>query len=196
VFRRLAVVAAVPLLLLGLASCRSDPNVAAYVGDKQITIDQIDDYYSKAAKDALTSQVVSQQPAQIKPMLVSMLVYLSLLKDAAGANHVNVSAGEVAQAKEAVEPQRSQLTDARVLLPVDDLAELQAYQVELSDWARTGTADENAATTKYNTALRSSLKDNPVKVNPRFGKFDLENVPTMLNADVAVSPAPSASAAP
>lgn len=197
--RRLAkvtVVAASCLALLGLASCRSDPSVAAYVGDEQITLDQVDSYYSKAAADSLTSSVVSQQPGQIKPMLVSMLVYISLLKDAATQNHVTASAGQIAQAKEVVEPQRSSLTDARVLLPVDDLAELQTYSALMSEWARAGNSTDDAATQKYNSALKASLKDNPVRVNPRYGKFDLNNVPTMPSADVAVAPAASASAAP
>lgn len=193
---RVLVVAVSCLALLGLASCRSDPSVAAYVGDEQITLDQLDSYYAKAAADSLTSSVVSQQPGEIKPMLVSMLVYISLLKDAATQNHVTASAGQVAQAKEAVAPQRSSLTDARILLPVDDLAELQTYSALMSDWARTGNSSDTAATQKYNSALKTSLKDNPVTVNPRYGKFDLNHVPTMLSADVAVAPVASASATP
>jgi hypothetical protein len=195
VFRRLAAVAAVSLLLLGLASCRSDPSTAAYVGNEQISIDQVDSFYAKAAADPISAQLVSQQPSQIKPALVSMLVYLSLLRDSAAANKVSVSAGQIAQVKEAVEPQRSQLSDARLLLPVDQLAELQTYQVVMSDWARKATADETAANKRYSDALQTSLKSNPVTVNPRFGKFDLNNVPAMTSADVAVTPAPSASAA-
>jgi hypothetical protein len=191
VFRRLAAVLVASLLLVGVASCRSDPNVAAYVGDKQISMDQIDGYYAKAAADPLTSSVVSQQPGQIKPMLVSLLVYLTLLRDAAAANDVTVSAGQIAQAKEAIAPQRSQLSDARVLLPLNELAELQTYQVVLSNWARGGSTDETAANQRYTDALRTSLKAHAVTVNPRFGKFDLQNVPAMLSADVAVRPAPS-----
>jgi hypothetical protein len=195
VFRRLAAIVAVSLLLVGLASCRSDPSVAAYVGDKQITLDQIDDYYAQAAKDSLTSDVVSQRSAEIKPWLVSMLVYLSLLKDAAAKNHLAASPGEIAQAKEAVEPQRSSLTDQRVLLPLEALAELEAYQELMVNWAGGGGGDNTAANQKFTAALKTSLNDNPVTVNPRFGKFDLNKVPTMPSADVAVTPLPSASAA-
>lgn len=196
VFRRLAAIVAVSLLVVGLASCRSDPSVAAYVGDKQITLDQIDNYYDQAAKDSLTSEVVSQRSSEIKPWLVSMLVYTSLLKEAAAQNHVTVSAGQIAQAKEAVESARSSITSQLVLLPLDELAELETYQELMINWAGGGAGDDTATNQKYSAALKASLKDNPVTVNPRFGKFDLNHIPWMLSADVAVTPLPSASAAP
>lgn len=192
-FRRLLAAVAVSLLLLGLASCRSDPTVAAYVGDYQITVDDVDDYYAKAAADPLSAQAVSQYSGQIKPMLVSMLIYLSLLREATDQQGVSVSAGRIAQAREAVEPQRSSLTDARVLLPVEQLGELQAYRERLTAWASANNADNAAVEKKYNDALREVQKDNPVTVNPRFGKFDLKNVPAMLSSDAAVTPVPSAS---
>jgi hypothetical protein len=199
VFRRLASVLAVAascLALLGLASCRSDPNVAAYVGDKQITIDQVDGYYAKAAKDSLSSQLVSQQPKEIKPALVSLLIYTQLFRATADQNHVTVSAGQIAQAKAAVAPQRSGITNVLALLPLDDLAELEAYQEQLSAWAAAGGADQTAAGAKLQTALRASLRDNPVTVNPRFGKFDPNKIGSMIDAQVAVASAASPSTAP
>ena len=194
VFRRLLAVAAVPLLLIGLSSCRSDPTVAAYVGSDEITLDQIDSYYAKAAQDPVSSQLVSENGGEVKPRLVSMLVFIELLRKAADDAGVPVTAGDVAQTKTQVEPQREMVTGDLALLPLDELAEFQAYRVKLSQWAGGSNASQQAAEQKYSQALEAAEKANPVTINPRFGKFDLEKVPALGSSDVAVksaSPAPA-----
>jgi hypothetical protein len=197
VFRRLLAVAAVPLLLIGLSSCRSDPTVAAYVGSDEITLDQIQSYYDKAAHDPVSAQLVSENSGEVKPRLVSMLVFIELLREAADDAGVPVTAGDVAQTKTQIEPQRQAVTGDLSLLPLDELAEFQAYRVKLSQWAATGAnaADpgaQQAAEKKYSDALRAAEDANPVTINPRFGKFDIEKVPVLGNSDIAVKPAPSA----
>lgn len=189
VFRRLLAVAAVPLLLIGLSSCRSDPTVAAYVGDDEITLDQIDSYYDKAAQDPVSSQLVSENRGEIKPRLVSMLVFIELLREAADDAGVPVTAGDVAQTKTQIEPQRETVTGDLALLPLDELAEFQAYRVTLSQWATTGNTSQAAAEQKYAESLRAAENANPVTINPRFGTFDLEKVPVLGSSDVAVKPA-------
>ncbi|WP_345733000.1 SurA N-terminal domain-containing protein [Cryptosporangium minutisporangium] len=191
-FRRLLAAVAVSLLLIGLSSCRSDPTVAAYVGDDEITLDQIDRYYAKATSDPVSAAEVQQDPASVKPKLVSMLVFIELLRDAAETAGVPVTAGQIAQAKAQIEPQRQQLTGELALLPIDVLAEFQAHRVLLSQWASAGNVDQQTAGQKYTEALRASERANPVTVNPRFGTFDLEKAPQMGNADIAVKPAPTA----
>lgn len=187
-FRRLLAVAAVPLLLIGLSSCQSDPTVAAYVGSDRITIDQIDSYYSKAAKDPVSAELVAQNRAEVKPRLVSMLVFIELLREAADKSGVPVNGGEIAQAKAQIEPQRSMVTGDLALLPLDELAEFQAYRVKLSQWASTSGGSQAGAEKKYSDALRAAEKENRVTINPRFGSFDLEKVPELGNADAAVKP--------
>ncbi|MFG1921151.1 hypothetical protein [Cryptosporangium sp. NPDC048952] len=192
-FRRLLAVAAVPLLMIGLTSCQSDPTVAAYVGSDEITTDQIDSYFDKAVNDPLSSELVSQNRADVKPRLVSMLVFIELLKETAQDAGVPVTAGEIAQVKAQVEPQRQQVTGDLALLPLDELAEFQAYRLKLSQWASESGGSQQGAEKKYSDAVRAAEKDNPVTVNPRYGKFDLEKVPELGSSDVAVksaSPAP------
>ncbi|GAA0258633.1 hypothetical protein GCM10009539_49950 [Cryptosporangium japonicum] len=189
VFRRLLAVAAVPLLLIGLSSCQSDPTVAAYVGSDQITVDQIDSYFDKAATDPLSSELVAQNRAEVKPRLVSMLVFIKLLREAADDAGVPVTAGEVAQVKAQIEPQRQMITGDLALLPLDQMAEFQAHRLKLSQWASSGSASQAAAEKKYSDVVRAAEGDNPVTVNPRYGKFDLEKVPQLGSSDSAVKPA-------
>ncbi|SHN46345.1 SurA N-terminal domain-containing protein [Cryptosporangium aurantiacum] len=190
-FRRLLAAVAVSVLLIGLSSCRSDPTVAAYVGDDEITISQIDSYYTKAVSDPVSAAQAQQDPGGAKSQLVSMLVFIELLREAADTAGIPVTAGQIAQAKAQIEPQRSMVTGELALLPLDDLAEFQVYQVLMGQWASAGSTDRTAAGQKYVDALRASEKDNPVTVNPRYGAFDLEEVPTMADSDVAVKPVPT-----
>ncbi|TQS45485.1 hypothetical protein [Cryptosporangium phraense] len=186
VFRRLLAAVAASLLLIGLSSCKSDPTVAAYVGDDVISIDQIDDYYAKAVADPVSAQQVQQNPGAAKPNLVSMLVFIQLLHSATEKVGAAVTPAEVSAAKAELEPQRQQITGELALLPLDQLADILAYQGKLGDWAKEGVADQNSAAKKYTQALQDAEKANPVTVNPRYGKFDLNKAPQMVSSDVAV----------
>ena len=101
VFRRLLAAVAVSVLLIGLSSCRSDPTVAAYVGDDEISVDKVDSYYTKALSDPAGAAQVQQDPGAAKPTIVSMLVFIELLREAADAKGVTVTAGDVAAADRA-----------------------------------------------------------------------------------------------
>ncbi|MFI5955337.1 hypothetical protein [Cryptosporangium sp. NPDC051539] len=184
--RRLLAAVAVSLLLIGLSSCKSDPTVAAYVGDDVISIDRVDDYYAKAVADPVSAQQIQQNPSAAKPNLVSMLVFIKLLHSATESANVAVTPAELAEAKARLEPQRQQITGELALLPLDQLADILAYQAKLGEWAKAGVTDQNAAAKKYTQALREAEKANPITVNPRFGRFDLEKAPEMRNSDVAV----------
>jgi len=196
VFRRLSALVAVPLLLIGLSSCRSDPTVAAYVGDAEITVDRVDDYFAEAASDPVSAMQVQQSPGEVKPKLVSMLVFIQLLREAADEANVSVTPAQIAQVKAQLEPQRQMVSGDVALLPLEELSEFQALQVGLSQWARAGGVDDTTAGKKYSDALFAAEKAHPVTVNPRFGTFDLKNAPQMGSSDVAVKPAQTEAAQP
>jgi hypothetical protein len=63
--RLFAAVAAVALAVTGLTACRSDPAVAAYVGDRKVTIAEVDKDFDQVRAKAPGSKVTRQDIADL-----------------------------------------------------------------------------------------------------------------------------------
>lgn len=157
-------------------------------------MDRLDDLYQQAADDPASSQLVTTYPSQVRPQILTSLVSQELVRGIARENHLTVSAGDIARERDAVEQERETLPGEDLLLPVDLLAEVRAYRAAVQMWALSD--GESGAQQRLTDAFLQSIKNNPVTLNPRFGKFDADKATVRTDADVAVTPAPSASTEP
>jgi hypothetical protein len=97
--RRLALV--VVLVLVGgviLAGCRSQPGVAAYVGDKEYTVRQIDDIVDRIVK--LNAQRAQEQSGQLpipisRQLVLGLMVYGDLQAELLTQRGLSPSSGNV-----------------------------------------------------------------------------------------------------
>jgi hypothetical protein len=101
--RRLALVAALALVGgIALSGCRSEPGVAAYVGDKKITMDQVDavvDQIEKINESRAGSQDPALQPLRVtRQSVLSMMVYGEVAQRLLAEKHLTPKSGNVAKA--------------------------------------------------------------------------------------------------
>jgi hypothetical protein len=97
--RRLTAAAGIAAALLALTACRSNPSVAAYVGDQTFTEDTVTSLVNGAAKDAKGADGLA---APSRENVVQTLVMRKVCKDlqaAKGFTDANVKVEEVAQAE-------------------------------------------------------------------------------------------------
>jgi hypothetical protein len=92
--RRLSLVAVLAVAgLFGMSACRSQPNVAAYVGDKVITVDQV---------DAVADEYLAQNPQAksatgfMRQRVLSMMVFVEVAKRYAEEKHLGALAQDPA----------------------------------------------------------------------------------------------------
>jgi SurA N-terminal domain/PPIC-type PPIASE domain len=90
----LAGVAAV-LAVAGLAGCRTSPQVAAYVGDETITVDQLQSAVDSRLEDDAVAAAVQAQPTAFTRQVLSLLVGEQVYADAAEHWGVTVTDDQV-----------------------------------------------------------------------------------------------------
>ncbi|WP_166383259.1 hypothetical protein [Catellatospora methionotrophica] len=115
--RRLTAAAGIAVALLALTACRSNPSVAAYVGDQSFTEDKVTTLTEQAAKVQETAQ--PGDDAAIRTHVVQLLIYNTLCKRIAAEKGVKLPAAE---ARPSEYETLSQETQACVqALPLDQM---------------------------------------------------------------------------
>ena len=87
--------AAVTLAVVGLAGCRTSPNVAAYVGDEQITVDELQTAVDQRLADPDIASYAKGKSADFRRQVLTELVGAEVYAAAAKHYGVDVSAGDV-----------------------------------------------------------------------------------------------------
>lgn len=72
--RRVVTVVAVLLAVVGLAGCRNDPSVAAYVGDQQISVSQLQHAVDQRLADPTVAKAAKGKEAQFTRQVLGLLV--------------------------------------------------------------------------------------------------------------------------
>ena len=93
--RRLTAATAAGLALAGLAGCRTAPNVAAYVGDDQVTVSELDSAVDDRMEDPAIAEFVGEDRASYSRQVLSALVQDEVHDAAAEQYGVEVSDAEV-----------------------------------------------------------------------------------------------------
>ena len=93
--RRLTAATAAGLALAGLAGCRTAPNVAAYVGDDQVTVSELDSAVDDRMEDPAIAGFVGEDRASYSRQVLSALVQDEVHDAAAEKYGVEVSDAEV-----------------------------------------------------------------------------------------------------
>jgi hypothetical protein len=93
--RRLTAAAVAGLALVGLAGCRTAPNVAAYVDDSQVSVAELDSAVEDRLADPAVEQFASQDPATYEQQVLGHLVDDEVHTAAAERYGVEVTSKEV-----------------------------------------------------------------------------------------------------
>jgi SurA N-terminal domain len=93
--RRLTAVAVAGIALVGLAGCRTSPNVAAYVGDSQVSVSELEAAIDARLEDPAIAEFAETQGADYTRRVLSGLVEAEVHEAAAERYGVEVSDDEV-----------------------------------------------------------------------------------------------------
>src|SRR4051812_13660684 len=93
--RRLVAGLLLTVALGGVAGCRTDPNVAAYVGDSRITESQLDAAVQKRLEDKAIAAYAKTQGADFTRHVLGLLVLEDVYTAVAERYHVTVSDSQV-----------------------------------------------------------------------------------------------------
>jgi hypothetical protein len=146
---RAAVLGCVVLLTLLAAGCaKQEPSVVAYVGNSEITEQQVDD----AAEGV--SSILQEGQSVSRPAIVNAMIHGIIAEDLAAANNITITDGD-----------RDQLikdSNLAALLNVPKGRPI-AYDV----------ADQQIVSQKLGSeAYLAAVAKQPVTLNPRFGVLD------------------------
>src|SRR3712207_8050739 len=94
--RRLPASLAVGLVALaGVAGCRSDPSVAAYVGDEQVTVDELQTAVDTRLEDPALAAAAAGREDEFTRLVLNRLVTEELYERVAQRYGVTVDDGDV-----------------------------------------------------------------------------------------------------
>lgn len=93
--RRLTAATAVALALVGVAGCRTSPNVAAYVGDEQVTVSELESAVDARLDDQAIADFAAADPDAFTRGVLTDLVQDEIHDIAARRYGVEVGDGEV-----------------------------------------------------------------------------------------------------
>jgi SurA N-terminal domain/PPIC-type PPIASE domain len=100
--RRLTAVAVAGLALAGLAGCRTSPNVAAYVGEEQVTVTELEAAVESRLENEAIAEFASADPEDYTRRVLGALVETEVHDVAAERYGVTVTDGEVTDRIEAL----------------------------------------------------------------------------------------------
>jgi hypothetical protein len=95
ILRTLLAAVAVLLALAGLTGCRTDPSVAAYVGDGQISVSQLQTAVDQRLKDPDVAQAVKGNESQFSRLVLGRLVEERVYAAVARARNVQIGNDQV-----------------------------------------------------------------------------------------------------
>ena len=93
--RRLTASLAVLVALAGVAGCRTDPSVAAYVGEEQVTVDELETAVDSRLEDPVLAEAATGREAEFTRLVLTRLVQAELYDRFAERYGVTVDDGDV-----------------------------------------------------------------------------------------------------
>ena len=93
--RRLTASLAVLVALAGVAGCRTDPSVAAYVGEEQVTVDELETAVDSRLEDPALAEAATGREDEFTRLVLTRLVQAELYDRFAERYGVTVDDGDV-----------------------------------------------------------------------------------------------------
>ncbi|MER5635965.1 SurA N-terminal domain-containing protein [Kitasatospora sp. NPDC002227] len=202
--RRLAAAAGVLLATAALSACGTGPahqGSAAVVGGERISIATVEARVGAVRTAAAAQQGGGAEPAGLSRRMVHELVLDKVVDRALADHQLEVTAGEIAQAREAdgkLLGGEDGLVRALVLKQYVPAGEIDAfYHQQLGIQKLATAAGKDSRTADGVAAIRSALatagEELSIQVNPRYGSWDSKQISLVDSAD-AWLPQPAASA--
>ena len=184
--RRLRPLLVAAVAVLALAGCQTDPGTAAYLGTQQVTAAQLD------------RAVVSGEPAmraQSRQNALNVLVLTGVVRRITDRLGVTVSPAAVAAAgeKEVVRQQAAQTGVKLELFALFDAyrdAMVKHVTAQVVGGVPGLTRDQQQALVQRRVAELGAEAAKDVRVNPRYGAFDVETLQIGPVVEPGITPAP------
>jgi hypothetical protein len=174
VTRRSVRLAALALLaVVPLSACRQQTGTAAFVGDKPITVSDVqrgvDDFY---ANPALAKSGEGRE-ALVRRGTLNAMILDALFARAVHNLGATVSATEKKAAVAQYKANPGNIPGPLQGAPLDIAGETGAYANAIQAAVTKSSSSDQEANAKFADAVKKAAKDVPVEVNPRYGSFDI-----------------------
>ncbi|HST98694.1 MAG TPA: peptidylprolyl isomerase [Geodermatophilus sp.] len=183
------------LALPALSACRSAPDVAAYVGDAQVTVAELDAAVDERTRDEDIAQFAEADPAGYTRQVLGFLVQEELVAEVGERYNVTVDDAAVqARIDELIgeqDPDEVYAQLAQQGVSRDDAAENIRQQLILEELAGAGEPDEAELRERYDE-VRDDLAGLEFGVITAPDQAQAEAVLAELTADPAAYPAVAA----
>ncbi len=190
--RTLRLTAAVAIAAFALAGCRTYQGTAAYVGDTRITTTMVEEQVDEFYADEFWAKQAEGQRGVVHNRTVNALVIEALLKQIAEKSDVKVQESAIDEVTKAFTTERQRIPQPLLGSPTRLAASISVYAEAIQTKLAAGNPQ---AGDLLSAALAEAAKDNPVTVNPRYGKFDAKQLALSPGAvagirELAEAPAP------
>ena len=197
---RLAALAAVAVLVLPLTACQSHQGTTAHVGKTRITSDQLDEQVDKFYADPYWAKLGENQRPLVRDKMVYALVMAELFKQVANGAGAKVTQSEldaiVARVKKEPSEIQQQYNGVFVGSTPEVYAKIRGHldSIQKHLAAKAGSPEE--AGRQFEELLGKAGAQYPVRLNPRFGRFDSKALAIVAGSQAGVRDLPAATPSP
>lgn len=167
-----ALVLAAVFIVAGVASCRTQPDTAAYVGDDRIMVEDLDRQVSEIAKDPVWGADVRRNRDIATRYTLNALVLRDLLGDYATKLNIAVPAADMEARYKAYKEHPELMKPPFVGIPIRLAAQVDTYVDVIGRREIDVKQPPDVQLSQWRQLIRKLAKDSPVQINPRYGKFE------------------------
>jgi hypothetical protein len=164
----LALLAVVPL-----SACRQQTGTAAFVGEKRITVSDVQDGVNEFYKDPALAKSGEGREALVRRGTLNAIILDALFARAVKNLGASVSKAEKAQATAQYKTNPGNIPGPLQGAPLSIAGETGAYANAIQAAVTKSSSSDQEANAKFADAVKKAAKDVPIEVNPRYGSFDI-----------------------
>jgi hypothetical protein len=194
--RTLRLTAAAVLAVLGLAACQTNQGTVAYIGQTRITTAQVEEQVNTFYEDPFWAEQAKGRRATVRSRTVNAMIIAELLAKTTSANGVEVSDDAVSTVEKGFKAEPQRIPQGLQGAPLRVAAQVSAYAEALQSELVKGATSQDEVNARFDKALSDSRAKHPVKVNPRYGKFDPRSLALTPCADEGIRDLPDPASAP
>jgi hypothetical protein len=164
----LALLAVVPL-----SACRQQTGTAAFVGEKRITVSQVQDGVDDFYKTPALAKSGQGREALVRRGTLNTMIIEALFAQAVQNLGATVSDADKKKTTEEYRANPGSIPGPLQGAPLDIAGRTGAYANAIQAAVTKSSSSDQEANAKFAEAVRKAAKDAPVEVNPRYGSFDI-----------------------
>jgi hypothetical protein len=176
VTRRSVRLAALALLAIApLSACRQQTGTAAFVGDKRITVSQVQDGVDDFYKDPALAKSGEGREALVRRGTLNAIILQALFAKAVHDLGATVTKADKDKVAADYKKTPSNIPGPLQGAPLDIAGATGAYANAIQSAVSKSATSEQEANAKFADAVTKAAKEVPIEVNPRYGSFDIKS---------------------